>query len=138
STTTYTDTFVYDQFHHPLELIRLQNGATSRNWYTLDGRNNVVALTSITGTIVDTYTYELWGEQKVVSETVAQPLRYAGYWFDKLGWYWLSVRSYDPEGQFLQPDPSQVEGTRSYVYAGDDPINMQDPTGLCKVDVRFR
>jgi RHS repeat-associated protein len=63
---------------------------------------------------------------------VAQPLRYAGYWYDReLGWYWLSVRAYDPVlERFLQPDPSMATGTRSYVYVGDDPADSTDPSGL--------
>lgn len=68
-----------------------------------------------------------------------QPLRYRGYVYDRellghgeaSGWYWLSVRHYDPAtGRFLQPDPSEREGTRSYVYCGDDPLDCADPSGL--------
>ncbi len=132
--TTYTDTYVYDQGGNPLELIRARSsGVTDRYWYELDGRGNVVALTDGSGAVVDRYSYDLWGEVKLATEdpTVRQQLRYAGYWYDtKLEWYWLSVRSYEPEGWFIQPDPSMLEGTRSYVYVGDNPIDLQDPTGL--------
>jgi len=39
-------------------------------------------------------------------------------------------RQYDPQAQhYLQPDPSAIDGTRSYVYADDDPIDFSDPTG---------
>lgn len=34
---------------------------------------------------------------------------------------------------FLQPDPSQQEGTRSYVYAKDDPVDYADPSGLAAI-----
>ena len=70
---------------------------------------------------------------------MAQPLLYAGYVYDRelhgpgeaAGWYWLSVRHYDPAlGRFIQPDPSEQEGTRSYAYAGDDPLDATDPSGL--------
>ena len=56
---------------------------------------------------------------------------YAGYWYDnELGWYWLSVRDYDPMlERFLQPDPSQQEGLFSYAYVGDDPVDATDPDG---------
>ena len=45
-----------------------------------------------------------------------QRLRYAGYWYDQeLGWYWVSVRSYDPSLKlWLQPDPSQTEGEHTF------------------------
>jgi RHS repeat-associated protein len=70
---------------------------------------------------------------------VPQPFLYASYIYDRelsgpgesSGWYWLSVRHYDPVlERFVQPDPSQQEGTRSYVYAGDDPLDASDPSGL--------
>jgi len=132
--TTYTDTYVYDQGGNPLELIRARSsGVTDRYWYELDGRGNVVALTDGSGAVVDRYSYDLWGEVKLAVEdpSVRQQLRYAGYWYNtKLEWYWLSVRSYVPEGWFIQPDPSMIEGTRSYVYSRDDPVDMQDPSGL--------
>ncbi len=132
--TTYTDTYIYDQGGNPLELIRARSsGVTDRYWYVLDGRGNVVALTDSAGKVVDRYSYDLWGEVKLATEdpTVRQQLRYAGYWYDtKLDWYWLSVRSYEPEGWFIQPDPSMIEGTRSYIYVSDDPIDVQDPSGL--------
>ena len=70
---------------------------------------------------------------------VKQPLLYAGYWYARelhapnaaTGWYWLTVRPYDPAlRRFTQPDPSMQEGIRSYVYVGDDPVDATDPSGL--------
>lgn len=68
----------------------------------------------------------------MVSETVPQQLRCAGYWYDaEVGWYWLRVRAYDPAlERFLQPAPSRREGTLSYDYAHDDPLDGTDPSGL--------
>jgi len=134
-TAPYTDTYVYDQRGAPLELLRQSQGqGLRRYWYEEDGRGNVVALTDITGTVVDRYGYDLWGVPIAgqTSEQVAQPLRYAGYWWDAaLGWYWVNVREYDPAlGRWLQPDPSGADGVHTYVYAGDDPIDATDPSGL--------
>ena len=109
-----------------------------------DGRGNVVALTDNTGKVVDRYAYDIWGMPTTISEQVPQPLLYGGYVYDRelsgpgdvtatgqpVGWYWLSVRHYDPSlKRFLQPDPSEQEGTMSYVYAGDDPLDATDPSG---------
>jgi len=135
-TTAYTDTYLYTDAGAPYELLRTTgSGATSRYWYELDGRGNVVALTDINGKVVDRYAYDSWGEltsDDSVNETVPQQLRYAGYWYDeKLSWYWLSVRYYDPEiERFLATDPSEQDGVRTYAYVGDDPIDLTDPTGL--------
>jgi len=133
STGSYTDTYVYTDGGQPLELLRQQGSGTKRYWYVLDGRGNVVAVTDSSGAVVDRYAYDPWGEglPEGTSETVTQPFRYAGYWWDKeLGWYWVNVRSYDPEGRWLQPDPSEQDGVRTYAYVGDDPIDWYDPSGL--------
>ncbi len=116
----------------PLELLRQQGGATSRYWYVVDGRSNVIALTDLTGRVVDAYAYDAWGQPVGAYETVAQPFRYGGYWYDAaLGWYWVSVRPYDPAlKRWLQPDPSAQDGVRTYVYVGDDPVDATDPSGL--------
>ncbi len=141
STGSYTDTYIYTDSGQPLELLRQRGATTSRYWYVLDGRGNVVALTDQTGTVVDRYAYDPWGEglPEGTNESIPQPFRYAGYWWDKeLGWYWVSVRSYDPEGRWLQPDPSEQDGVRTYVYVGDDPLDATDPSGLCTITLHFQ
>ncbi len=133
STGAYTDSYVYGATDAPLELLRQRGSTTSRYWYTLDGRGNVVALTDSTGAVVDRYAYDPYGENlpEGTNETIPQQLRYASYWFDAaLGWYWVGARSYDPEGRWMQPDPSQADGLRTYVYADDDPVDETDALGL--------
>ena len=97
-------------------MLRTAGGTTSRYWYVLDGRGNVVAPTDTTGNVVNRYAYDIWGQPTSVSESVPQRLRYAGYWYDQeLSWYWVGVRLYDPGlKSWLQPDPSQTEGVRTY------------------------
>ena len=140
------ETFVYRQDGAPLELLYTpsKNNLTQRYWYSLDGRGNVVALTDASGQVVDRYHYDVWGVPTIDLERVPQPLLYAGYVYDRefhgpgeaSGWYWLSVRHYDPAlGRHpctgtRQPDPSEQEGVRSYAYAGDDPLDATDPSGL--------
>ncbi len=91
------------------------------------------------------------GALGLTTEAVPQPLRYRGYWYDgwydgaalynsgtyastetrPVAWYWLRTRSYDPAlERFLQPDPSALDGVRSYAYCHDDPIDCADPSGL--------
>jgi len=133
----YTDTFVYDQQGQPLSLLHVLAGSSpARYWYVLDGHATVVALTDSAGNAVNSYTYDAWGKPLSVSETVTQPYRYASYWYDtELGWYWVQVRHYSPSlERWLQPDPSMQDGTLSYVYVGDDPIDGADPSGLCPGD----
>ena len=130
-TVAYTDTYLYLPGGTPYELLRRQGGTISRYWYETDGRGNVAALTDKAGNVVDRYHYDVWGVPSFDLETVPQPLLYAGYRYDReLGWYWLSAREYDPTlRRFLQTDPSEIEGVRSYAYAGDDPVDSIDPNG---------
>ncbi len=140
-TLLYKNTFLYGPGGEPLELVRTNpNGTTSRYWYVLDGQNNVVALTDQTGKVVDRYAYDSWGEQTsndAVDETVPQQLRYRGYYYDeKLTWYWVTTRYYDPEGmRWFQPDPSDLDGVHTYAYVGDDPVDSTDPSGLCLIEL---
>ena len=127
---SYLDTYLYTQDGTPLRFTRQQNGASNTYWYETDGRGDVVAVTDNTGAVVDSYEYDLWGEflPGTTHEKVIQPLKYAGYWYDPaVTWYWVDGRYYDPElERYLQPDGS---ANRSYVYAGDDPV---DGVGLNK------
>ncbi len=142
-TLLYTDTYLYTDAGAPYELLRTSaSGATSRYWYELDGRGNVVALTDVNGKVVDRYAYDSGGEltsDDATNETVPQQLRYAGYWYDeKLSWYWLSVRYYDPEiERFLAPDPSEQDGVCTFAYVDNDPVDATDPSGLCLVLLHF-
>jgi len=132
----YTNTYLYGPNGEPLELLHAQPGQTvARYWYILDGQGSVVALTDANGSVVDRYAYDNWGESTSddrTNEHVPQQLRYDGYYYDeKLSWYWLPARYYDPETErFLQPDPSEQDGVHTYVYVSDAPNDAIDPTGL--------
>ena len=94
--------------------------------------------------MVDSYSYvttqRVPGQADQRAGGVPQQLRYAGYWYDnELAWYWLAVRSYDPAlERFLQPDPSEIEGLFNYIYAGDNPADRIDPSGLSTAASRSR
>jgi RHS repeat-associated protein len=61
---------------------------------------------------------------------VANPWRYAGGFYDgQTGLTKFGARYYDPDlGRFTQRDPSGKD--LPYAYAGCDPVNNTDPTGL--------
>jgi RHS repeat-associated protein len=46
--------------------------------------------------------------------------------------YYMRARYYDPQlGRFLSEDPAGIAaGLNLYTYAGNDPINQRDPSGL--------
>ena len=136
SSGAYTDTYVYGPVGEPLEFIRVSSrptASTNRYWYVLDGNGSVVAVTDQSGTVVDSYAYDSWGEPLtgLTKQQVPQQYRYDGYWLDDaVGWYWVNIRYYDPElMRWMQPDPTEIDGVHTYVYVGDDPIDASDPSG---------
>jgi uncharacterized protein RhaS with RHS repeats len=56
--------------------------------YALDSCGNVVALTDETGSVVNSYSYDVWGQLQSSTETVFNPIRARGeYWDGETGFY---------------------------------------------------
>ncbi|SHF14153.1 RHS repeat-associated core domain-containing protein [Seinonella peptonophila] len=117
---------------HPVSMTR---GGTTY-YYQLNGHGDVVALTTGTGTVAATYTYDAFGN--IISETgtVENPYRYAGYCYDKeIGLYYLQARYYKPDiGRFLtlDPDPGDEDDSltqNGYIYGDNNPVMKVDPDG---------
>lgn len=102
-------------------------------YYVADHQGNVTGLVNAYGTLVNRYEYTPFGAPLVVSEGISNPLRFAGGYMDvETGLYNNRARFYDPALQrFLSEDPIGLAGgTNLYAYAGNDPLNHSDPTGL--------
>ncbi|MCF0077670.1 RHS repeat-associated core domain-containing protein [Streptomyces lomondensis] len=104
-------------------------------YYLTDATGNVLGLVDDTGKRTHTYAYGPTGLPRgTTTEAVPQPHRYTGAYLDPTGLYKLGHRYYDPTlGRFTQPDPSGQE-KNPYLYAGGDPINNIDPSGLGLID----
>jgi RHS repeat-associated protein len=92
-------------------------------------------LTSTTGTVQATMSYEPYGKLSGSTGTSTTPLGYTGqYTNSDTGLLYLRARSYDPStAQFMSADPLSGETHTPYNYANDDPINLYDPTGLFSI-----
>jgi RHS repeat-associated protein len=88
--------------------------------------------------IVNCYTYDPWGLTVGAEsvETLLNPYRFAGYFFDsEIEQYYCNARMYDPVlGRFTGRDP--VKGgfrepltLHAYLYCLNDPVNHTDPSG---------
>jgi RHS repeat-associated protein len=73
-----------------------------------------------------------WSQQTADTGTIVR-FRMGGQEYDQeTGLYHLGARYYDPQmGRFLSEDPAGIAGGLNlYAYAGNDPINAADPSGL--------
>lgn len=93
-------------------------------------------ITGSTGTVTGKCTYSAYGTP-TCEGTTTTPLGYDGqYTSSDTGLVYLRNRVYDPTtAQFLMVDPLVATTGAPYYYAGDNPINEADPTGLGAVEV---
>ena len=118
---------------HPISMTR--GGQTY--YYHFDGLGSVVALTDSTGSVVQRYEYDAYGN--ITSEqdkNFENPYTYTSRERDKeSGLYYYRARYYDPSiGRFMEEDPIRLRGgINMYSYVLNNPINGIDPLGLIVV-----
>lgn len=107
--------------------------------YHIAGLGSVRALTDGTGTIVQTYRTDAFGNPDTTDTqgTVTQRFQYAGDERDENGLIFLRARYYNPSiGRFMSRDPLLnsglgITGWNRFAYVGDNPVKFTDPSGLC-------
>jgi RHS repeat-associated protein len=95
-------------------------------------------LTNSTGQIATTYTYDPPGNTTVSGTPNANPERYAASLTNPTGLDLMGSRYYDPAiGRFISQDPLGLAAgsPNLYEYAGDDPVDLNDPSGLSPLSV---
>jgi len=121
-------------------LVSDRTGGSTYN-YVFDGLGSVVALTDTNGNVVNSYSYDPQGNViGTPTENVDNPWRFAaGLWSPSTGTLKYGDRFYDPSiDRWTQPDLVDQNGIRignDYVYAGDDPVNSADPTGMLSLEL---
>ncbi len=115
--------------------ISQQSGGTT-SIYHADGIGSVRLLTSASGAVTDTFTYDAFGVLLARTGTTVSGHMFAGESFDTAtGLLDLRARAYDPAlGQFLSMDPAPAGhadpfGPNRYAYAHDNPVDRIDPSG---------
>lgn len=131
NTTALDDRYVHGPgIDNPIVRYTDDTNAT-REWILADERGSVVAYYNASGVRQGAInTYDEYGERGSSNHGLFQ---YAGRpWLNGARAYDNRNRAYNPElGRFLQIDPiGQEGGLNIYNYAGSDPVNFTDPTGL--------
>jgi RHS repeat-associated protein len=112
---------------------------TDPNYFYLHDRlGSVRQVLDSSGNVKNTYTYTPFGQDpnSQFAETVDNPFKFTGQWFDsEIGQYYLRARMYDPQlMRFSAIDPVLGEPHRPqtfhmYLYCVNDPLNSMDPDG---------
>ena len=108
-------------------------------YYTSDGHGNITNLTNSSGDVVKTYVYDAFGVEQNMDPNDLNPFRYCGEYYDsEINQIYLRARYYNPSlGRFTQSDPAMADGMNWYVYCGNEPVNLYDPTGYIESNDRF-
>jgi RHS repeat-associated protein len=124
------NTYIYGPGDLPIEQIQLGKGAIFYLHHDQQGSTRL--LTSSTGAVEGTSTYDAYGNTTATKGTVTTPLGYDAQYTDTdTGLIYLRARAYDPAtAQFLSVDPLASVTGAPYAYGGDNPLNNGDRTGL--------
>ena len=111
-------------------LAKIDKTTNTSYYYLYNGHGDVVQILDTSGTIKNTYDYDVWGNFITKQETIDNHFTYFGQTYDETtGLYYLRARYYDPTtGRFTQQDPAE-DGYNWYVYGNQNPVMYVDPSG---------
>jgi RHS repeat-associated protein len=128
------------KYTYGLQLIsenQLIGSTQTVNFYGYDGHGSVRQLTSSTGAVTDTYTYDAFGNILTTTGSTPNNFKFAGEQFDPdLGLYYNRARYLDVrQGRFWGMDTFEGHqqlptSLHRYLYANANPISLRDPSGL--------
>lgn len=124
-------------------------GNSTEQWAVTDHLGTVHDVIDSSGDLIQHIDYDNFGEiERVLDSTGAEvtdldqlavDTAFAGReWDNDAGLYYNRARWYDASnGHFISEDPIGFgDGSNVYRYAGNDPVNFRDPSGLV-LQLRF-
>jgi RHS repeat-associated protein len=131
-----TNSYIYGPGGLPVE--QISSGGTILYLHH-DQQGSTRMLTSSTGAKEASFTYDAYGNTTGTTGTAKTPLGYnAQYTSSDTGLIYLRARTYDPATvQFLSVDPMVGVTRAPYNYAGDNPLNYADRSGLGEGEVEL-
>jgi RHS repeat-associated protein len=121
------------------EVLTMDRGGNTY-YYHYDGTGSVTEITDASGSVQESYRYDVYGQPSIF-DTAGAPLTTSAignrYMYTGREWdaeteiYYYRARMYDPVlGRFLQRDPVGYQDSLNlYQYAGNSPTNAFDPMG---------
>ncbi|MBQ8526598.1 MAG: RHS repeat-associated core domain-containing protein [Clostridia bacterium] len=111
-------------------LAKIDKTTNKSYYYLYNGHGDVVQIVDTSGTIKNTYDYDVWGNFLKKEETIENHFTYFGQTYDETtGLYYLRARYYDPTtGRFTQQDTAE-DGYNWYIYGNQNPVMYVDYTG---------
>lgn len=114
----------------------LHSGTTS--YYETDGLGTVTSLSNSAGALVQTYTFDSFGNLTNSTGSLTNPFQFTAREFDsETTFYYMRARYFDPAtGRFISEDPlgPKNEGPNLYAYVSNNPTMSVDPLGRFKID----
>ena len=125
--------FIYGPSGRPIQQISAEEVPT---YIHHDHLGSSRLLTDAVGEVSAAVSYGPYGRVEGKSGSGSTALGFAGQYTDSAsGLQYLRARFYDPgTGQFISRDPVASLTRAPYSYAGDNPVNMVDPSGFCGID----
>jgi RHS repeat-associated protein len=120
--------YIYGPDNIPIEAIQSKGTVL---YLHHDQQGSTRMLTSATGAIEATTTYDAYGNTTGTTGNATTPLGYDGQYTDAdTGLIYLRARAYDPAtAQFLSVDPIEAITRAPYNYTRDNPLNFTDQFG---------
>ena len=125
-----TNDYLYGPQDTPVESITLSSSTPL--FLSYDATDDTWTAASASGTSTSFWGYDAYGSLAFGTPPTGFPFGYAGQYADEVsGLSDMRARWYEAgTGEFTTVDPAVSNTDQPYEYAGDDPVNESDPTGL--------